>query len=223
VFCQPYVSLGTILTLPQQTSQFAASWVASQSSEFNQRNLPRLGSLDGRGDFWKLSSYQHPTIRAYCDNRNSPSGHILLSECLCRLSVVRQIQFVLQRLRVARSAGNSTLALPPFSLRDPKVRHEFRQAFPDRTKFASTYRFGSRQALRCELEHRIYLIECQTIEHFHDLTNGQSVLEIREYRCDWQARATKNPSTAEFSRHAFNCRALAPIQHFHLFTARQIS
>jgi hypothetical protein len=57
-----------------------------------------------------------------------------------------------------------------------------------------------------EVEDGAYLFARESVEHLHDLVNGEAVFQILEDRGDRYARSAKNPCATDFSGYAFYCR-----------------
>ena len=53
-----------------------------------------------------------------------------------------------------------------------------------------------------------YLVACESVEHLHDLVNGEAVFQILQYRSDRYARSAENPCATNFSGYAFDSRTL---------------
>jgi hypothetical protein len=60
--------------------------------------------------------------------------------------------------------------------------------------------------MSCEVEDGSYLFARESVEHLHDLVNGQAVFQILEYRSDGYAGSPENPCATNFSGDAFYCR-----------------
>jgi len=59
-----------------------------------------------------------------------------------------------------------------------------------------------------EVEHSFRLFPGEAIEHLHDFVNGEPVFEIFEDGGHRDARPAKNPGATDFTRYAFDRRAL---------------
>jgi hypothetical protein len=57
-----------------------------------------------------------------------------------------------------------------------------------------------------EVEDGSYLFAGESVEHLHDLVNGEAVFQILKDRSDRYTRSPENPRATDFSGHAFYCR-----------------
>jgi hypothetical protein len=54
-----------------------------------------------------------------------------------------------------------------------------------------------------EVENSSYLFAGESVEHLHDLVNGEAVFQILEDGSDRYARSAENPCATNFSGYAF--------------------
>jgi hypothetical protein len=81
-------------------------------------------------------------------------------------------------------------------------------AFPDRIGSALADRRGGFQTLGGKIEHCLYVLLCQTIEHLDNLVNAKTIFKIFEDCLHRYASATKHPSATDLARNAFHCCTL---------------
>src|SRR5207302_11074252 len=97
-------------------------------------------------------------------------------------------------------------------LRAPRELGECRLAFLDRTERALAGYGWRGEAVGGEIKNGVDLFAGEAVIECENLVDAEAVLQILKYGGYGHAGAAKNPSAAEFVRHAFDDCALRPVQ-----------